>query len=120
MPWRQFGQRFPHQSSGGGSVGEDGRPGLGTECRSTWLCDVAADDLLGPCSSKPLGEEEWVPAVDGEEVEEPPSWAAAAVSFSFAAWIFISPSAEAGGAVTPGMKNSFSVSRRAQPFGQGG
>ena len=52
-----------------------------------------------------------MPAVDGEEVEEPPSWAAAAVSFSFAAWIFISPSADADGAETSGMKTSFSGPR---------
>ena len=65
-----------------------------------------------------------MPVVNEEDVEEPPSWAAAAVSFSFAAWIFISPSAEAGGAVTPGMKNSFLVCRGVRaalkPFGQGG
>eukprot|EP01045_Picozoa_sp_COSAG04_P034251 COSAG04_NODE_7419_length_1131_cov_2.161822_1_plen_117_part_00 len=75
---------------------------------------VRLDGLLGPGSSKPLGEEEWVPAVNEEDVVEPPSGATAAVSFSSAASIFISPSAEAGGAVTPGMKNSFSVSRRAR------
>jgi len=98
----------------GGSVGDDCRPEPGTGCRSTWLCKISpSDGLLGPCSSKPLGEEEWVPAVNEEDVVEPPSWATAAVSFSFAAWIFISPSAEADGAVTPGMKNSVNVSRRA-------
>ena len=63
-----------------------------------------------------LGKGECPTAVNGVEVVEPPSWAAAAVSISVAAWIFFSPSAEAGGAVTPGMKKDFECVARAAPL----